>query len=668
MRRAGAATDEPGAEGTTQLPGRAWSRDKRLGLLLVLATLLAYHPAWQGKPVWDDDIHLTQPGLTSLSGLARIWLQAGATHQYYPAVHSVFWLEYHIWGYSTLGYHLVNILLHSASALLLVRVLRRLRVPGAMLAGGIFALHPVQVESVAWISELKNTLSGFFYLSAALTYLKFEQERDGERVGDSDGRSRAPSAGNGANESHPVSSCAGESGGPGFGSRSQRWYALSLGLFVLGLLSKTVIATLPAGLLVVFWWQRGRVGWKREIWPLVPFFVVGAAAGLFTAWIEYQQVGAGGADFAFTAVERCLIAGRALWFYLGKLCWPANLIFIYPRWHLSREIWWQYLFPLASLALVVALWKLARHNRGPLAALLFFAGTLFPALGFLNVYPFRFSFVADHFQYQASLGIIVLAAAGTARLLGRWGLWRRAEGDALCLTLLALLAVLTWRHSAMFADLETLWGTTLARNSGSFIAQDNYGNVLLAKGQVEEANAHFRRAVEIEPRDAEGYVNLGYVLLKKEQFPEAMAQFKKALSVQPYNPAAHSNLALLLLRQGQPDEAVAHFEQALLVQPDNATLLNNLAWVRATSTQPRLRNGAEAVRLAERACQLTGWGQPHLLMTLAVAYAEAGRFDQALSSVHRACEIASALGLKDLAEQGREMAQLFVARRPYREP
>ena len=283
-----------------------------------------------------------QPALRSWHGLYRIWFDLGATQQYYPLLHSVFWIEHKFWGDATLGYHLVNILLHAMAALMVAAVLRRLEVPGAYLAAAIFALHPVRVESVAWITELKNTLSAVFYLGAAMLYLRFDQER------------------------------------------KKPYYAGALVLFVLGLLSKTVTATLPAALLVIFWWQRGRLSWKRDVLPLVPFFVLGAAAGLFTAWVERKLIGAEGAAFDLTFIERFLIAGRVIWFYLGKLFWPADLIFIYPRWHVNQAVWWQYLFPAAALLLAAVLWGLRRRWRGPLAGLLFFRWNAVPGAGFLQ--------------------------------------------------------------------------------------------------------------------------------------------------------------------------------------------------------------------------------------------------------------------------------------------
>ena len=250
-------------------------------------TILAYQPAWNGKPIWDDDGHITKPELRSLDGLGRIWIKPGATQQYYPLAHSVFWVEHKLWGDSPLGYHLINILLHIVSAFLLLKILRRLEVPGASLATVIFALHPVQVESVAWISELKNTLSGTLYLGSALAYLEFDRES------------------------------------------KKAFYAAALGLFVLGLMAKTVIATLPAALLLVFWWKRGSLSWKRDVLPLVPFFIAGIGFGLFTVWLEQKFIGAEGSEFKLSFIERLLIAGRAFWFYLenssGLRTWFSSI-------------------------------------------------------------------------------------------------------------------------------------------------------------------------------------------------------------------------------------------------------------------------------------------------------------------------------------------------------
>jgi Flp pilus assembly protein TadD len=514
-----------------------WERDWLKALLLVVAIFFAYQPAWHGGFIWDDNAHVTRPELRSLDGLARIWTQLDATQQYYPLVHSFFWAEHRLWGDCPMGYHLVNILLHIFLALLLVKVLQKLKIPGAWLAATIFALHPVQVESVAWVSELKNTLSGVFYFGAALACLEFDR------------------------------------------NRHRGYYALALGLFVLGLMSKTVIATLPASLLVVFWWQRGKLSLRRDVLPLIPFFVTGITAGLFTAWVEWKFGRAAGSEYDFSFVERFLIAGRATWFYLGKLFWPVNLIFIYPRWQVSQWVWWQYLFPALAALLLGALGWLQRWRRGPLAALLFFVITLFPALGFFNVYPFRYSFVADHFQYLAGIGPIVLVAVGISTGFNGFEKQRLFWSPALGGILLAALGVLTWRQCGIYADLETLWRTTIARNPNCWMAYNNLGPILVDHGHRDEAIQHYERALQLKPDYAEALNNLGAVLLAQGKLDEATAYFQKALQNQPNNPNIRSNLRMALAETEttRDEEAMIELRNTLETHPDFADARRSLA-------------------------------------------------------------------------------------------
>jgi tetratricopeptide (TPR) repeat protein len=491
---------------------------------LLLGTLLVYQPVWHGGMLWDDDSHITGKDLQSAAGLWRIWFDLGATQQYYPIVHSAFWLQHRLWGDDTLGYHLVNILLHALSAFLIALILRRLSVPGAWLAAVIFALHPVHVESVAWMTELKNTLSGVLALSAILVYLRYDETRE------------------------------------------RRLYAGALALFVLALLSKTVTATLPAALLVVFWWRRGRLQWRRDVRPLAPFFVLGAAAGLLTAYVERILIGAQGAEFQFTLIERCLIAGRVIWFYLGKLFWPVNLTFIYPRWQVSQGVWWQYLYPLGVLVLLAGLWLMRQRSRAPLAALLLFCGTLFPALGFFNVFPFRFSFVADHFQYLASIGIIAAVSAGMAGLMEQWKVRSRPASAALGVVLAAALAIPAWSQSRQYADAETLYRTTINRNPSCWMAHNNLGKIKL-DGRIEEAAAHFRKALLLKPDIAEAHLNLGRALQAMGRLEDAASEYREALWLKPDLAEAHNNLGNALHYLGRLEEAEKECREALRFAP-----------------------------------------------------------------------------------------------------
>jgi tetratricopeptide (TPR) repeat protein len=505
------------------------SRDLGLAALLVGLLLFAYLPALNGGLVWDDDAHLTRADLQSWHGLGRIWFQVGATQQYYPLLHSAFWLEYQIWGANTLGYHLTNLALHAASALLLVLLLRRLELPGAWLAAFLFALHPVSVESVAWISEQKNALSTVFYLASALMYLRFDK------------------------------------------TRRQRDYFVALGLFVAALLSKSVTATLPAALLVVLWWRRGALDLKRDVQPLAPWLALGIGSGLFTAWVERHYVGALGVHFTLSLAQRVLVAGRVIWFYLAKLAWPVSLMFVYPRWNVDARVWWQWLFPLGVVALTAALWMLARKRRGPLAGFLFFAGTLFPVLGFLNVFPFVFSFVADHFQYQASLGILVPAA---------WGLtWAARRAVWLPGVAVAGLALLTWNHSGTFRDAEALYSDTIARNPESWMAHNNLGSILSRQpGRYSEAMDHLEAAVRLNPESAEAHLNLGVLLSDTPgRIQEAIAHYQAALRIEPNYAVAHNDLGGALSEiPGRTQDAIAEYQAALRINPDYSEAHNNL--------------------------------------------------------------------------------------------
>jgi len=503
--------------------------------LLVAAVLVAYFPALHGKLLWDDEAHVTQPALRALDGLWSIWFDLGATQQYYPLLHSAFWLDHKLWGDAVVGYHLVNILFHAAAASLLLLILRRLKIPGAALAAAIFALHPVYVESVAWITEQKNALSAVFYFGAMLVYLRFD------------------------------------------GDRRRSVYFLALGLFVAGLLTKTVTATLPAALLVIFWWQRGRLSWRRDVTPLVPWFALGAAAGLFTAWVEHTIIGAKGTAFEFSPIERCLLAGRVIWFYLAKLFWPVDLLFIYPRWEVNASVWWQYLFPLAAIALAAALWLIRGRSRAPLAALLFFTGSLFPVLGFFNVYPFIFSFVADHFQYLASVGIIVLVSAAATTLWARVPQRARWAGPALCVAAVGALGALTFRQSGIYRDPLTLYRATLDKNAGCWMCSNNIGMVLADAGRPRDAIPYYEQTLRIRPNLPETHNNLANALQQTGRAPEAIAYYREALRLKPNYVEAHNNLGAALFTMGKMSEAKTEYEAALRINPDFEAARENLS-------------------------------------------------------------------------------------------
>ena len=519
-------------------------RNWLLGLAIVLMTILVYLPAIQGGFVWDDDAYVTENQLlTSPKGLVRIWLEPLSTPQYYPLVFSSFWLEYQLWRLRPIGYHVVNVLLHATSALVLWLLLKRLCIPGAWLAAAVFALHPVHVESVAWVTERKNVLAGLFYLISALYLVRFfgldreEQEQS---------------------------------------SHSWYLYVAALILFACALLSKTVTCSLPAAIILVLWWKRGRVIW-REVVSLVPFILLGLAFGLLTVWVERHHVGATGSSWELSFLERCLIAGRALWFYAGKLVWPGELIFNYPHWRIDSSVWWQYVYPLGAIMMILVLWTFRQTiGRGPLVAVLFFCGTLFPALGFFNTYPMLFSYVADHFQYLASIGLIALAVGALTRI----ALIRPARlqqiGVCLGLGVLLLLGINTWHQSRIYTDQETLWRDTLEKNPDSWLAHNNLAAVLVKRGRFKQAIDHYYEVLRLRPDYAEAHNNLGGLLETQGRYMKAIAHYTEALRLDHDYAEAHNDLGALFMQLGMYDKAIGHISEALRLAPDYAEAHNNL--------------------------------------------------------------------------------------------
>jgi tetratricopeptide (TPR) repeat protein len=565
-----------------------WKRDWFFCLLLAVVTMLAYHPAWHGGVLWDDDAHIGGPELRTLDGLRRIWFVPRTTQQYYPLLHTSYWLQQKLWGDSITGYHIVNLLLHIGCVVLVLRIVRFLRIPGAELAATIFALHPVNVETVAWIAERKNTLSGVFALAATLWYLRFDE------------------------------------------NRSRRSYALALGLFLLGLLSKTAIVTLPLALLVIFWWKRGAISWRHDVVPLIPFFFFSAAAGLMTRWVEYGNIGYRARMLDLSLLDRCLIAGRAFWFYLWKLLWPSNLMFVYPRWEISAAVPWQYIFPLAVLVLLGILWSLRRWSRTPLAGVLVYMVLLLPSLGFANIYFFLYSFVADHWQYLACLGIITPCASGIGLLATRLKSGYAWLEPGVTLVIGGVLFLLTWQQSRMYNNAETLYRTTIAHNPACWLAYDqlvdilyqanripeamnlfkdelrikpavahySLGNALLRKGRTSEAIDQFTEALRINPDYAEAHNNLGYALLVTGRTSAAIEQCKEALRIDPTYAHAHNNLGNALAQTGRASEAIDHYKQTLRMNPNSADAHSNLG--AALAQVGRISEAIEELKAAVR--------------------------------------------------------------------
>jgi tetratricopeptide (TPR) repeat protein len=666
-------------------------------VVLAAVTIFAYRPAWHGGFLWDDDAYIINNELlTTLHGWQRIWFSLDSPSQYFPLTYSTFRIEHALWGLNTTGYHWVNLLLHVGNALLVWAVLARLGVPGSWLAAAIFALHPVQVESVAWITERKNVLMGFFFLLTLLGWIAFIDKRT---------------------------------------RRPWIFYCLALIFYVLALSAKATACTLPAALFLILWLQKKPITMRR-LTQIVPFVVLGIGMGLLAVWWERFHQGTNRDVFPFLGpIERILVASRAVWFYLSKIFWPSDLIFIYPRWNISLADLLDYIWLLAGIAACGAIYFLRRYlGRGVEVAAAFFVSTLSPVLGFIMLFTFRYTFVADHYQYLACIGPIALASAGIVSLSGKFAQYR-AVIVSVALLVVASLGTLTWRQASTYTDIETLWHTTLARNPECWMAHTNLGLVLLQKGKIDDGIAHYRSALQMQPDSWDAEYNLGTALLGKNQVDEAILHCERAVRMRPTDPDALVSLGDAVLQKGRTDEAIAHYQKAMMLHPDHflaryslghallekgeldsaiqvcrsalllrpsdadcqTTLaialeekgdpaeaiqhyqkalelapksiptLTNLAWLLATSPDATFRNGPKAFELAKQADRLVGGTNTLVLRTLAAAYAENGEFANAIRTAQSAMQLARMHGEDSLTTDLVQQIALYRLGMPYRD-
>ena len=580
-------------ESALPLAATFYSRQDALAFLaLGLLAVIPYLPAmlWGGF-VWDDAIITKADPVRDVSGLWQIWFSPSAIEEevhYWPLVYTTFWLEHKLWGFDPTGYHIVNVLLHLANTLLVWHLLRRLPVPGAWMVAAVFAVHPLHVESVAWVIERKDVLSGLFYFAAVLTYMRFVEQ---------------PSRGR---------------------------YAGSLVLYAAGMLSKSIVVTLPVALLIWHWWKQDRVT-STELLRVVPFFAVGlviAVGDLSFSW-SLEPVSLG-----YSLTERTLIAGRALWFYVGKLLWPMDLVvIIYPLWDIrvSDPLAWGYL--IAAVALAVALWHF-RHQigRGPLAGALFFAVTLSPVLGFIEHGYMQYAFVADRFQYLAGIGVMAVVIGAATYGVGRLpSLWQKG---ALGVTALALVALgmLTWRQAGVYQDNETFYRHIIALNPQARDVHHNLGSVLYKQGRYEEALDATRVAVEQRPDFAKTRANLGLILTELGHLEEAEAHLRRAIALNPQVENGHLNLGKALIKQGRFAEGIDTTRVALEHDPDSFQAHANLgaafaALGRSDEAEPHLRRAIALNPQAKRANFNLGF----------ILYKQ-GRYEEALAPARAAAE------------------------------
>lgn len=560
-------------------------------LVICGATLAAYSPALRGAFVLDDDRLLTTNTLVGSSdGLYRIWFTTEA-FDYWPVTNTSFWLEWRLWGMNPLGYHVTNLLLHLASSILLWVILQRLAIPGAWLAALLFAVHPVNVESVAWISERKNTLSMLFFLLSVLWYLK----ADGE-------------------------------------STAQKWYWLSLGAFLLAMLSKGSVAVLPALLLVIAWWQRGRI-MKRDLARLAPFFVIAIVLALVNVWFQTHGRAVVLRDATF--IQRLLGAAAAVWFYLYKAVLPVDLAFIYPQWTIQTNqiLWWSSL--IGAIALTAGLLWQANSDWGRplLAAWLFFCIALVPVMGFTDVGFSRYSLVADRYLHIAIIAVVALVAAGWSRWYSRVGPSARWWCIGVASLVVGGFTLLSIQQSRLYADPITLYRAALTKNPSSALLHYNLGTELAGAGRRVEAIPHFEEALRLEPDAPKVQNNLGEALMQTGHPQQAIEHFRELLRQEPKSIEGHNNLGAALAMFGQWPEAIEHYKEVLRLNPNSAEAENNLGLALSN-----LGREQDAIECYERAIQLRA-DFPASHYNLGNALAKLGRIPEAISHFEEAIRL-----------------------------
>lgn len=559
-----AAAGSPG-ELVRARSSRMWRRLAGAALVVVVATV-AYWPAMRGAFILDDGPLITEnPIVQAPDGLSRFWRTSEAT-DYWPLTNTSFWLEWRLWGVNPTGYHVTNLILHIVAALLIWAILGKLIIPGAFLAALLFVVHPVNVESVAWISQRKNTLALVFFLLSILWYLCAEEakknsEEEKRRRGDEGSFSAA-----------------------GLG----RWYWLSLLAFLLAMLSKGSVAVLPVVLLLIVWWRQQRIG-VLDAARTAPFFLIAAVLTYVNIWFQKHGLDLVVRDVDFT--QRLAGAGAVVWFYLAKAVAPLHLVFVYPQWEIepARFIWW---LPLAAVLIVTLL--LARRIRAPTAnwgraclfAWLFFCVALVPVLGFTDVGFMQYSLVADHYQHIAMIAVAALIGAV-------WSVWRHRSPGArrwatvIAVGLVTVLGLLTWQQNKLYSGPLPLYQATLEQNPNSWVIHNDVGVALRKIGNVQEAVAHYQQALRLRPDYADAHYNFGNVLYHLGQTESAIAEYEEALRLKPNDASAHDNLGSALAQMGRPQEAIEHFEQSLRIKWDSPITHNNLGNILADMGQQR---------------------------------------------------------------------------------
>jgi len=652
-------------------------------VVLALATFIAFEQVRHNEFVYDDSIYVTdspqvKEGLTYQSVL---WA--------FTTPHAAFWhpltslshmLDCHLFGLNPSWHHLTNLLFHIANTLLLFGILKRMT--GAIWQSGFvaaaFALHPLHVESVAWVAERKDVLSSFFWMLTMAAYVRYAERP------------------------------------------TVRRYLLAFLALCLGLMAKPMLVTLPFVLLLLDYWPLGRFQWSRQnrenalpqsellkvgyksssarhlVVEKIPLLVPVAVSSII-AFAAQQSAGALKQAESLTLNVRIANALVSYVSYIVKMFYPRHLAVLYPH-MVDRLPLWQPIVSFLILAVVSAVVIYAGRRRRYLAVgWLWYLGTLVPVSGLIQVGSHA---MADRYTYLPSIGIFIMVAWGAAELVGRLRYGRTLLRISAGL-LFAVLIICTRIQIKHWQNDLTLYGHTLEVTKSNYIMHNNYGYSLFERGRFDEAAEHFAEALRIKPgylvaRNNMGRVflaqekfdkavecftevlqlepdntnainNLGTVMKKQGKTDEAVKKWKKVIEIDPAQPYAHFNLGAVYYERGRLDLAIIHWTETVKSKPDSIDALNNLAWVLAASEDTKFRNPVDAIKFAERACELTEYNRADFLDTLAVAYAAAGRFTHAIETAEKAVKLAQSTDKKVLAAEIQERLQLYKTGHSYLE-
>jgi len=497
-------------------------------LLIIVAGFWVFAPALHGDWLWDDGLLIRQNALVhDPAGLWKIWFEPGKLIDYLPITVSVEWLEWHLWDGDTLGYHLTNVILHILGALLVWRLFSKFDLRLAWLGGILFAIHPAVVESVAWISELKNTLSLPPFLLAMCAWIDYDR----------------------------------------LGKRKD--YFRALGLFLVAMLCKASMVMFPMVILLYAWWRRNRIGWN-DLKACAPFLAVSLVLGLITLGFLHPPLGEKSIQLG-GLTSRLACAGQAMAFYFTKCVLPIGLLPIYPKWTIDPPSLAQLLPWPVLIGTIGWCWNnRTTWGRHVLLGLGFFLINLAPFLGFTPVAYMSYTWVMDHILYLPLIGLIGLAVAGSGQIDERLPRSYRPWGIGAMVLVLALLAAESHGYAGIFINQETLWTYTLQGNPDSEAAHNNLGLVFLNQGKLPEAIDQFEAALRTNPKIAIAHNGLGNALFLSGRAAEAIDHYQEALKIDPGYPEAHNGLANALLHSGRIPEAEAECEKALEFNPNYA--------------------------------------------------------------------------------------------------